>query len=386
MTEKLNLVVFVRDYPTGMAGTKRVHNFIEYLIRQDIIINVISFRSQIRQPSLKGVHRGIPYITVGQGLKMKLSKAPSLLTYYLRGLSAIYSLRKKGCKNLVYSSGGISIENLIFLLWSKIIGYKLVLAIEEDYTFFRDNIKLISRFKFWTVRKFDFLNSRLAEAVVVISNHLKEKYVRLKARTVILIPVTAKLNFNQQKSNFNSPLQVIYAGSFADKDGVSDIIEGFLTFNKKFQDSTLILTGHSEQQKYYQEKYKDEKSLVFPGFLEDEEFYGLIRDADVLCMCRTESGFANSGFPFKLGEYLATGNPVICTKVSDVQNYLDEDDAYLTEPGKPFQIYESLKQIVNNPAEARIKGLNGMEKCRRHFSPENNGARLYELMISVADS
>lgn len=384
MKEKdINLVVFVRDYPIGMAGTKRVHNFLEYLNRQNININVISLRSQIRQPSLKGVYKGIQYIAVGNELKMKLSKTPSLISYYFRGLSSISSLRKKGYKNIVYNSGGISIENLLFILWAKIIGYKIILAIEEDYTYFKDNIKLISRFKFWTVRKLDFFNSRLAEAIVVISHHLKEKYIDLKSKTVILIPVTAKLNFNQQKNTFNTPLQIIYAGSFADKDGVKDIIEGFMAFNKEFPASNLILTGDSEQKKYYQEKYEDEKSIVFSGFVQDDEFYNLIRDADVLCMCRTESGFANSGFPFKLGEYLATGNPVICTKVSDVQYYLDEKDAFLIEPGKPALIYESLVEIIKNPAAAREKGLNGMKKCQMYFSPEHNGAKLFNLICSL---
>ena len=81
MKEKdINLVVFVRDYPIGMAGTKRVHNFLEYLNRQNININVISLRSQIRQPSLKGVYKGIQYIAVGNELKMKLSKTPSLIS------------------------------------------------------------------------------------------------------------------------------------------------------------------------------------------------------------------------------------------------------------------------------------------------------------------
>ena len=121
------------------------------------------------------------------------------------------SLKKKESKNIVYNSGGISIENLLFILWAKIVGYKIILAIEEDYTYFKDNIKLMSRFKFWTVRKLDFLNIRLAEAIVVISYHLKEKYINLKSKNVILIPVTAKLNFNQQKNTFNNPIQIIYA-------------------------------------------------------------------------------------------------------------------------------------------------------------------------------
>ena len=30
MEKKLNLIVFMREYPSGMAGTKRIQNFLDY--------------------------------------------------------------------------------------------------------------------------------------------------------------------------------------------------------------------------------------------------------------------------------------------------------------------------------------------------------------------
>jgi glycosyltransferase involved in cell wall biosynthesis len=328
VTKKINLVVFTREYPIGMAGTKRVQNFLDYLLRRDILITVISFRSHLPQPAVSGTHNSIPYLNIGPGIELKLSQLLRVLLYYFKGIKTILRLRKPDCVNIVYNSGGINIENVLFIFWAKLLGFKLILAIEEDYTFFKDDIKPISKFKCRTIRRFDFLNCRWAGAIIVISTFLMNKYVKLRAKNVSLIPVTAKVNFNKSKNSFNNPLQVLYAGTFADKDGVDDIIEGFLAFNNSYDKAELVLTGKSSQQLLYKEKYRDKKNLVFRGFVEDNEFYSLLRDADVLCMCRNESGFANAGFPFKLGEYLATGNPVICTKVSDVQYYLDEKDVF----------------------------------------------------------
>lgn len=45
-------------------------------------------------------------------------------------------------------------------------------------------------------------------------------------------------------------------------------------------------------------------------------------------MCRNLSEYANASFPFNLGEYLAIGNPVIATKVSDIEMCLTDEDAY----------------------------------------------------------
>ncbi len=65
--QKINLVVFTRDYPTGMAGTKRIQHLLDFLFLQDIQINVIGFRSKIRQPATKGIYKSIPYLCVGAG-------------------------------------------------------------------------------------------------------------------------------------------------------------------------------------------------------------------------------------------------------------------------------------------------------------------------------
>ena len=381
---KINLLVFIRDYPIGLAGTKRVQHLLYYLFSQKIEINVISFRGKLQQPAVKGFDNGIPYVNFGIGLDFKLLDLHKIIMYFVKGLYLILKYKKEDCKNIIYCYGAINIENILFLFWARLLRYKLIFDICEDYSFFEDQAKAISRFKFWTVKHLDFITYRWSTAIIVISTHLMNKYLKRNEKHIILIPVTAKQNFNANKKKFNNPLQIVYAGSFDFKDGVNDIIEGFNSFNSIYQNARLILTGKSDQQVIFQEKFKSYTNIIFKGHVSDDEFYNLLKNADIMCMCRTNSGFANAGFPFKLGEYLATGNPVISTKASDVENYLTFDDAYLIEPNSPQQICSALTEIVNNPAEARKIGLNGMKKCQKFFSPEINGKLLYDLLITIA--
>jgi glycosyltransferase involved in cell wall biosynthesis len=382
--KKINLLVIMRDYPIGFASTKRVHQLLDYLILKDIIINVISCRSKNEQPALSGIYNGINYLNIGKATDLKLRQVHKVIIYFIKGLIAIYKYKKKNHANILYNSGGISVENIYFILWAKIIGYKLVFAIEEDYSFFNDKLKLISRFKYWTISLLDFLNCKWASAIIVISTHLYNKYSKLGVKEVVLIPITAKLNFDIEKAKFNNPLQIVYAGTFGDKDGVNYLIEGFNSFNKKYKDARLILLGKSEQQLIYKKRYNNQSNIVFKGFVPDHEFYSLLKHSDILCMCRTGSDFANAGFPFKLGEYLATGNPVISTKVSDVENYLTCNDAYLIDPDSPQQICSAFEEIVKHPEEARKIGLNGLIKCKEHFSQGENGKLLYDLIIKIS--
>jgi len=383
-TKELNLLVLIKEYPNGLAVTKKIQNILYYLFSQKIEINVISYRSKFPQPSEKGLDNGIPYVNIGIGLDLKLLNLHKTIKYFFKGLYLILKHKKKGCKNIFYCIGAINIENLLFVFWARLLRYKLVFDVNEDYSFFEDQVKIISRFKIWTIKQLDFFTYHWATAIIVVSTHLRNKYLKRNKKHILLIPVTAKENFNPNKSFFNDPLQVVYAGSFDIKDGVNYIIEGFNSFNNIYHNARLILTGKSDQQVIYQEKYKSYSNIIFKGHLSEDEFYDLLKNADVMCMCRTNSGFANAGFPFKLGEYLATGNPVISTKASDVENYLTKDDAYLIDFNSPQQIGAALTEIVNNPDVARKIGLNGMKKYQKYFSSEVNGKLLYDLLITIA--
>ena len=383
-TKELNLLVLIKEYPNGLAVTKKIQNILYYLFSQKIEINVISYRSKFPQPSEKDLDNGIPYVNIGIGLDLKLLNLHKTIMYFFKGLYLILKHKKKGCKNIFYCIGAINIENLLFVFWARLLRYKLVFDVNEDYSFFEDQVKIISRFKIWTIKQLDFFTYRWATAIIVVSTHLRNKYLKRNKKHILLIPVTAKENFNPNKSFFNDPLQVVYAGSFDIKDGVNDIIEGFNSFNNIYHNARLILTGKSDQQVIYQEKYKSYSNIIFKGHLSEDEFYDLLKNADIMCMCRTNSGFANAGFPFKLGEYLATGNPVISTKASDVEDYLTSDDAYLIDFNSPQQIGAALTEIVNNPDVARKIGLNGMKKYQKYFSSEVNGKLLYDLLITIA--
>ena len=52
---------------------------------------------------------------------------------------------------------------------------------------------------------------------------------------------------------------------------------------------------------------KLDKFILSTGFLLEDEYYKILPHSDVLLMTRINSKYANAGFPFKLGEYLASG-------------------------------------------------------------------------------
>jgi len=352
VNNKINLLVITREYPIPIASTKRIQHLLEYLNSFDINIRVLSLRCKNTLSQEKGFYNGISYQRIGSEVSFSITNTHKILIFYFRTFFAIIKNKRKGDKNIIYYYGGINIENILFVLLSKLIGFKLIFDIVEDYTGFTDNVKLISKFKFWTIRKFDHLNVLLSGAIVVISSTLQKKYEMFGGRNVTLISITAKPSKYQKiESDGKNTFKIVYAGTFGDKDGLGIIIEGFIEINRIYTNTELILIGSSHQQMDYQKKYQNHSSIKFTGFIPDHDYFQLLKNANVLCMCRKNTPFANAGFPFKLGEYLATGNPVIATKVSDIQRFLSDGNAYLIDPDDIQQFINSLSDIISNPNE-----------------------------------
>src|SRR5674476_341216 len=94
-TRELNLLVLIKEYPVGLAITKKIQNILYYLLSQKVEIYVISSRSKLQQPSEKGFDNGIPYENVGIGLSLKLSNLPKTIMYFFKGFHLISKRKKK---------------------------------------------------------------------------------------------------------------------------------------------------------------------------------------------------------------------------------------------------------------------------------------------------
>jgi glycosyltransferase involved in cell wall biosynthesis len=377
ISKPINLVIITKDYPNMCAGSKRVHHLIKndsYLTKSNTL--VISYRSNSNLQESNGVFDDISYRRIGSNMKLDLFLFVKIIYYQFVLVLIIWELKKK-FKNILVSYGPIDLENVLVILFAKILRYKIVFDIVEDYTATDDKINLYSRFRIYFTRHLNFLYKYLSDGIIVISDNLKEKFV-VQNCNVIKICVTAEKNTTIKESN--SHFTVTYAGSFAVKDNVELIILSFINFNIRHPNSRLLLIGHGGIADELIWKYQNNESILFLGFVEDDEYYSLLKNSDVLCMCRNNSKYSNAGFPFKLGEYLYTSNPVIVSKVSDVTYYLDDNSAFLIEPDNFEQTVDAMIKIFNNPELASRIGANGYNVARKNFDRKLNSDLFYNFI------
>jgi len=387
-------VIFMGNYsyPQGMAATKRIRHFAEYLVARQINTKVMLLRlsgSGHTESDTKGICNNVYYESIGNNIdinKNLLHLFYDALLYFMKGVFILYRWKSGRTKNILYCYNGLSIENALFVLAAKLFGYYIVFDIVEDHVLTQEKLHFLAKLKLYSVRVFEKHINKFANAIIVISYHLKEKFDKNSQNSIPikLIPISAACLDSTAVKMPGNPIKIVYTGSFARKDGVDLLLDAYGNLRKVNKNCILLLAGKSDNLSKIQDLVAGKEGVSYLGYLDDRHFYELINDADILCATRTGSAYANAGFPFKLGEYLATGNPVIASNVSDVSFYLQHmQDAIIVEPDNVFEIQKALEFCINNPAKAKSIGENGRLKCIKYFSPEINGQNLLELFHTL---
>ena len=66
------------------------------------------------------------------------------------------------------------------------------------------------------------------------------------------------------------------------------------------------------------------KRCQFLGFVTTEEWQKLLWQATILVIPHPLGEFSKAAFPTKLAEYLASGTPVVSTRVGEIDHYLTD--------------------------------------------------------------
>jgi glycosyltransferase involved in cell wall biosynthesis len=167
---------------------------------------------------------------------------------------------------------------------------------------------------------------------------------------------------------------LVYSGSFGEKDGVYYLIDAFYQIQKKYPNTIFVMTGTNNNElimnriRKYIKKCSLEEKIQMVGFISSKELLTYTYLADILFVCRTDSPYANHGFPWKLGEYCMAGKPIIATRVSDIEQYFkDNESLFIVQPNNSKAIAEKISYIFDNYEKALLVAKKGKDTAIKSF-------------------
>jgi glycosyltransferase involved in cell wall biosynthesis len=382
------------SYPDGMAGTKRVQHAIDLLSGAGHRTRVAVYGSG--SDSGGGAETGrvgdTNYLRVGYPLRVNVSLPLRAFSSYKQVFRVLEDEYQPDARNILYHYKGPDIENIPVVLRARSLGYRIVFDITEDTEHEQQFRHLLHRFRVATSVVLRRSLSALCDGLIVVSRHLHQKF-KQRFRNRIPIwhrPISVDMNtFSARAPSPGSPFQFLYSGSFAPKDGVELLIDAFDHVADRHPNVELVMTGKGEtnrmdaiRKQIGHANHGDRMELT--GYLPENQFVDRIQQCDVACMTRTNSAYANAGFPFKLGEYLAAGKPVIASRVNGIRSYLSDDEsAILIEPGSKDAIADGMSYLLERPDRVQSIGRMARQIAQEHFSKQSQQKPLLRFLQRV---
>ncbi len=375
-------IIFIRQhpFPVGYAITKRHKYIIDYLNKQNISCGHVQTRcgNDVFGNPKSGVYGKTEYANLSY---LWHSGIFGKIKYFKEVFYFINHHFRKEKINIIIFSTLVKLDTLPFYFYAKAKGYKIVFDIVENLSAKGSDASVFLKMAF-------FISSILyksALCVFVISHPLRSAIRRIAPKTpVCLLLNSAPITSRGIKEGFSSPVRILYSGTFYSKDGLELFIKAYLQFcqNSKIPCELILTGGGMEKNKEkILNQIKNNPSIKYLGFVSDSELENIICNCDILTMTRINSQFANYGFPFKLSEYLASGNTVLATKVGDVPLYLKHlENAFLVEPDNVSSLVDALNFLTTNERHAVNMGRNGIDVAKQYFDVQSNGKRFVDFL------
>lgn len=368
------------SFPYGLAATNRIITYARGFLKHKVPVEIICFRKTENKESavnyqFRGIYKEIPFRYLSKStIKSRLfpKRQADNLVMDIRLLFFSIALLNNKSLSIYYSSNIKAAIILRFASWLK--RSKLFKEESEHPTVY---LKFRSLFFVHHYSKFYY---GMFDGLLLMTNHLikffKEE-IQLN-KPILHVPMTVDIErFNIQ--NITRKKRIAYCGVLNnEKDGTDILIRAFAEIHKLYPEYSLSLYGtpvkKEDLKKYYQivSELNISDHIYFHGKVSNDMIPSLLTEASILVLPRPQSIQAEHGFPTKLGEYLATGNPVIVTPVGDIPEYLkDNENAYFIEPGNINSLVKKCVELIEDKTKSKKIGENGRTVAMKYFNNIN---------------
>ncbi len=211
---------------------------------------------------------------------------------------------------------------------------------------------------------------RRARKIIAVSHFTKwelTNYYKIPASKIQVIhngvdinkfkPATDKRKAKTELGFNPDDIAIVSVGRLYARKGLFTLIESIPAVTKRFPNAKFIISGKGQSDEMnkliaYAKKLEVKDNIVFTGYYPDKKLPKLYQAADV---------FAFSTFyehhPFAVLEALATGLPVVTTKVGGIPETIDNGkNGFLVDTFNPNQFSDRILYLLEHPVAAEEMG------------------------------
>jgi glycosyltransferase involved in cell wall biosynthesis len=233
------------------------------------------------------------------------------------------------------------------------------------------------------------------DGALVISRFLMdwaEKESKLRGRDFPIFYLPIVVDLHEARPDFDARPQrgVVFAGAPAYDATICFAVQAMQVVWQLYPDCELLVTGTALGTPEASRLVNQINSLGPKGPV---RLCGLLARSDLLALYRQASAlliplFADvrsiARFPIKIGEYLASGRPIVTSCVGEIPAFFQDGmNACVAIAGDPLSFGERIVRLIQNPAWASEIARNGWETARQHFHYSVHGPSLLKYFEHV---
>lgn len=401
----MNIIILsVYPFPNGFAATNRIISYSKGLIElRNNVINVIvrptEKKSNNFNTNYKGNYEGIEFYYPNKSCFWSdnyLIKIFQIFYGFISSLIFLIRLKIKNKVDLVVVSIDSLPYDISYSLFVKKILKTKVLFISDEYPFVLRKNKNIYKYFPALIKLVEKFSYRYFDGIIVMTKALRNYFSRTTHNKIPieLILMTVELDRFEKINKLNQNNKYLaYIGDLtSEKDGLDIMIKAFAEIINYFPNYVLKIAGSTkknedvENLKKLVEQLNLTNKVLFIGKLKRKEVPEFLINSDLLILSRPYSERAEGGFPTKLGEYLATGNPVIVTSVGEIPDYLEDGkSAFLAEPGSVVSLKNKIIEVLANPLKASQIGKEGKKIAENTFNYKVQAKIMNDFFVRILD-
>ena len=223
-----------------------------------------------------------------------------------------------------------------------------------------------------------------ADVLIALSESWKKYFISIgvnESKIMILHNITAYPHFITISKN-EGKVRLLFMGEIGQRKGVFDLLKAIGDHREELKDKIELRIGGNKMEDKLLAAIRDyrlENFVRFEGFVSGEKKIELLNWANVFVL----PSF-NEGLPISILEAMSYRMPIISTPVGGIPEVVDEKNGKLVTPGNDKQIYEAIREYVDNGSLIKQQGDVSFKKVETYL-PEyvlNHLKTIYEGLFS----
>ena len=381
-------------FPSGQATAERIRLTFKALKIggfNPLIINKCSLL-KIENKTRVNHYQGIPYIFSSFSATRSDSfilRNLNKLSGYFGELFVLVKKRKKICAALFYGS---SFREVVFYrILSKILKFKLIIQYVELRSSIPERKSLVFKINDWMFDNYCFY---FCDGIIVISDFLLKR-TRLFKDSLPTIKVPAICDY--EEFNFHPEPQprnyLMYCGSIIYLSVIEFVLDIFCNLRRLhiYDGELLFVVGRGNKDMPFVKKLEEKilncgynSSITLKSNISRNELIQSYLNAELLIVPLRNTTQDIARFSHKIGEYTATGKPIISTDIGEMRSYFtDGISAILASEYSVDSYIKKISEIIDDKEKLASIGIAGQTVGQKYLNYRNYSAPLVDFIKNI---